>query len=580
MIGTVRTSSEAKRRLLDEAERLESRARRRGIVADDETLFDFYDERVPADVVSGAHFDAWWKRQRRQTPGLLTFSMSLLVRPTADPVSADDYPEVWRHGGGDLPLAYEFDPGSSTDGVTVEVPVTALNQLSDDDFTWPVPGLRHDLVVALIRSLPKSVRVKFVPAPNYARRFLDASTPGEEPLLDALERYLRKVGGVHVDRSHWDLDKVPAHLRTTFRVRDDDGSVLAEGKDLGRLRDGLSGSTSASVSAAASALERHGITSWDFGELPREYAQTRAGHDVRGFPALVDEGDGVAIRVLATESAQEPTMRRGVRRLLALAGPSPATRVVESLSNDERLALALGPHGGPSARVADAWDASIDVIVDATGSLPWDQAAFDAVLHRLATDGEQVLREVLGLTREALAAAYAVDSRLSGRAELALLPALADMRAQLGRLVYPGFIADAGREQLRRYPRYAAAMQRRLDQLRRRPAPRRGPHGHGGSSPGGISRSRGRPAGRPAADRRAGAGALDARGAASQPLGSGSQDCRAGLAPPHRARARRDLRPAPSSAPHPRLRRVDVCDGAVAGTRPPTRTIHERRRLL
>jgi ATP-dependent helicase HrpA len=451
--------------LLDEAERAESRARRRGIVVDDETLFDFYDERLPADVVSGAHFDAWWKRQRRQTPSLLTFSLDMLVRESADPVSADDYPDVWRHSGGDLPLAYEFDPGSATDGVTVEVPVAALGQLLEDDFSWPVPGLRHDLVVALIRSLPKAVRVKFVPAPNYARTFLDAVTPGEEPLLDALERYLRKVGGVHVERTDWDLAKVPAHLLATFRVRDDDGRVLAEGKDLARLRDQLRGSTSASVSAAASALTRTGITSWDFGTLPREHAQTRAGHDVRAYPALVDEGDSVAIRVLAAEAAQEPTMRRGVRRLLAIAVPSPAARIVASMSNDERLALALAPHGGLTALVADAWDASIDAVVADHGTLPWEEAAFADLSKRVEAEGEDVLRDILGLTRDALVSAYAVDRRLSGRAELALLPALADMKAQWARLVFPGFVADAGRGQLPRYPRYFAAMGRRLDLL-------------------------------------------------------------------------------------------------------------------
>jgi ATP-dependent RNA helicase HrpA len=450
--------------LLDQAGDLESRARRRGIVVDDETLFDFYDARIPAEIVSGAHFDAWWKRQRHDTPELLTFSLDMLVREAADEVSGDAYPDVWRHSAGDLPLAYEFEPGSSSDGVTVELPVAALGQLADDDFSWPVPGLRHDLVVALIRSLPKAVRVKFVPAPNYARAFLEAVTPGEEPLLDALERYLRRVGGVHVDRTDWDLAKVPAHLLANFRIRGDDGEVLAEGKDLVRLRDQLRGPTSASVSSAGSALERTGIATGDFGRLPREHAQTRAGHDVRGFPTLVDEGDSVAIRVLAAESAQEPTMRRGVRRLLALAVSAPAAAILDALTNEERLALALAPHGSLGSLVADAWDAAIDAVM-AAAPLPWDETAFTALRERLVRDGEAVLRDVLRVTRTALADAYAIDRRLSGRAELAQLPALADMKAQWGRLVFPGFVAEAGRDQLGRYPSYFAALGRRLDQL-------------------------------------------------------------------------------------------------------------------
>jgi ATP-dependent helicase HrpA len=450
--------------LLDEAEGLESRARRRGIVVDDETLFDFYAERVPDDVVSGAHFDAWWKRQRSVTPDLLTFSLELLVRDAAETVSAEDYPAVWRREGADLPLSYEFDPGSSTDGVTVDVPVTALGQLSEDDFSWPVPGMRQDLVVALIRSLPKAVRVNVVPAPNYARMFLDAVAPGEEPLLNALARYLRKVAGVVVEPADWNLDKVPEHLRTTFRVRDDGGRTLAEGKDLARLRDELTGSTAAAVSAAASAIEHTGITTWDFGPLPREYEQTRAGHVVRGYPALVDMGDTVAIRVLAVGAAQEPTMRRGVRRLLALTAPPPAAALMDAMTNEERLTVALAPHGSAARLVADVWDAAVDTIVAAAG-LPWDEPTFAHLCDRVAAEGAPVVREVLRLTQAALVDAYAVDRRLSGRAEITLLPALADMKAQWARLVFPGFVADAGREQLLRYPRYLAAIGRRLDQL-------------------------------------------------------------------------------------------------------------------
>ena len=205
-------------RLLEEAEELEQRARRRGIVADDETIFDFYDSRVGPDVVSVAHFDAWWKTQERATPDLFRFPPDLVVPDSAEVVSGADFPDVWRHGEHDLTLDYTFDPGQVADGVTVEIPVAGLNQVGEGDFSWPVPGLRQDLVVALLRSLPKSLRVNFVPAPDHARAFLAAVTPGEEPLLDALERHLRRSTGVVVTRGDWDLDKVPNHLRFSFRV--------------------------------------------------------------------------------------------------------------------------------------------------------------------------------------------------------------------------------------------------------------------------------------------------------------------------------------------------------------------------
>ncbi len=222
--------------LLERAEDLEHKARRRDIVVDDDTLFDFYDARVPADVVSTAHFDAWWKQARQVTPELLTFDPDLVVSDAAAEVSSEQFPDVWRSGEAELPLAYAFEPGAEHDGVTVDVPVTALPTLETRDFSWPVPGLRHELVVALIRSLPKALRVNFVPAPNYATAFLEAVTPGEEPLPDALERYLRRTTGVVVRRDDWSVDKVPAHLRPLFRVVSDGGEVLGQGRDLDELK--------------------------------------------------------------------------------------------------------------------------------------------------------------------------------------------------------------------------------------------------------------------------------------------------------------------------------------------------------
>jgi ATP-dependent helicase HrpA len=451
--------------LLAEAEQLEQRFRRRGIVADDETLFDFYDERVPDGVVSTAHFDAWWKREQHLRPDLLTFSLDMLVDEAAADVPAEEFPDVWRHGDAELPLSYEFDPGSASDGVTVELPVTALTQLDPDDFSWPVPGQREELVVALIRSLPKHLRVCFVPAPDYARAFLASVTPGEEPLLDALERYLLRTTGQVVTGADWDLGKVPEHLRMSFRVHDQRGEVLGEGRDLGALKRGLGGPAGAAISRAAASLERTGLTDWDFGELPRDFVSTRAGHTVRGFPALVDEGDSVALRVLGTKEEQEARTALGVRRLLMLTTRSPAAAIVTGLTNADKLTLGLNPYGSVAALLDDCYACAVDSLLTEAGGLPWDRAGFDALRARVAEAGRERTDEVVMLVRRALAAAQDVDRRLSGRAELAMLSALTDMRGQQARLVYAGFVAEAGVLALRRYPRYFAAMTVRLDRL-------------------------------------------------------------------------------------------------------------------
>ncbi len=229
---------ETNRRLLEEAAELEHRARRHDIVVDEETLFDFYDARVPADVVSGAHFDTWWKKERTKRPDLLTFDPSMLVHEGAA-LDEGDFPDEWHEGPLTLPLRYHFEPGHEADGVTIDVPLATLNTVGPAPFTWNVPGLRHELVTALIRSLPKQLRVNFVPAPDVARRFLEAVPPGEEPLLDALSRYLRSLTGVHVPPDAWDVEKVPAHLRPTFRVLDDEGAQVGAGKDLDALKEPL-----------------------------------------------------------------------------------------------------------------------------------------------------------------------------------------------------------------------------------------------------------------------------------------------------------------------------------------------------
>ncbi len=203
-------------RLLEEAEELEHRARRRDIVVDEHTLFDFYDARVGPDVVSGAHFDQWWKLERRKRPDLLTFDPSMLTHEAAHQISEADYPQDWEVGdqaGLTFPISYHFEPGAPDDGITIDVPVATLNRVAADDFSWNVPGLREELVTSLIRSLPKQLRVTFVPAPNKAREFLAAVPPGEEALLDALERWARSTTGVVVPREAWDWSKVPEHLR-------------------------------------------------------------------------------------------------------------------------------------------------------------------------------------------------------------------------------------------------------------------------------------------------------------------------------------------------------------------------------
>ncbi len=454
------------RELLEQAEELEHRARRRGIVVDEHTLFDFYDQRVSEEVVSGAHFDTWWRRARRDDPELLTFDPAMLVTGSADAVTEQDYPDEWREGDLRLPLRYQFEPGAAEDGVTVDVPVPLLNQVQPEPFTWQVPGLRHDLVVALVRSLPKQLRVSFVPVPDVAADFLTAASPGEEPLLDALERFLRSRTGVAVPREAWDWSKVPDHLRPTFRVVADDGGVVAAGKDLDELRAPLRPRFAEAMAdaAAEAGLDASGQTRWTFGELPRELARSRAGHEVRGFPALVDEGSTVGVRVLGSPAEQDASHRLGLRRLLLLRLPSPARRLADGLSNAEKLGLAGSPYPSTAALLDDCVAAAVDALVERHG-VAWDERGFDALAAAVRTELASTTTAVLHEVVRVLGEWRDVERSLTGSAELPLLPALADMKAQVGRLVHRGFVSDVGVAQLRALPRYLAAVRTRRERL-------------------------------------------------------------------------------------------------------------------
>ncbi len=457
---------EHNRRLLEEAEELEHRARRRDLVVDEHTLFEFYDQRVGAEAVGGVHFDQWWKQKRRSEPDLLTFDPAMLVLDNAQEVTAADYPQQWVASEGlTFPISYHFEPGADDDGLTIDVPVATLNRVEDDDFSWNVPGLREELVTTLIRGLPKHLRVNFVPAPNTARAFLDAVPPGRESLTEALSRYLRSTTGVVVPEESWPTDSLPEHLRPTFRVLDPQGQEQARGKDLQQLKAPLRASLAEAIADVAGDAGRTatGQRSWTFGEIEESFVQRRAGHEVQGHPALVDEGDTVGLGVLGSPSEAAARHRDGVARLVLLA-LAPVGRLVEDLSNAEKLGLAGSPYAGVAELLEDCRRALVLAEVDARPEVR-TAPAFEELRAAAGDDLDRRVRDLLREVLDVLERWRAADKALRGRAEMITLPSMTDMRDQLARLVAPGFIGDAGPRQLRRYPTYLRALLQRRERL-------------------------------------------------------------------------------------------------------------------
>ncbi|HET9289509.1 MAG TPA: ATP-dependent RNA helicase HrpA, partial [Actinomycetes bacterium] len=437
------------RRLLAEVEELEHRARRRDILVDDHTLFDFYDRRIPDEVVSARHFDAWWKRAGRERPELLDFERSMLIEDAADAPDAEDYPDTWHQDGLRLRLTYQFEPGSDADGVTVHVPLAVLNQVDADGFDWQVPGLRQELVTELIRSLPKAVRRSFIPAPNWAASVLERIGPADGPLLEVLARELERSGPVEVPPAEFDLAKVPEHLRMTFRVVDRRGRgparVVGEGKDLEELKQRLAPRMRAAIAAAAPGLERDRVATWDLGTLPRVVEERRGDRVIKGFPALVDEGGGVAVRLLETEAEQAAAMEAGTRRLLLNAVGSPVKYVLGRQTNQAKLTLSRYRHGSATELFGDCLAAAADDLIAANGGPAWDEAGFRRLLDAVRAELADVTLDVVTRVERVLAVAGQVEGRLAAMTNPAFAPATDDVRAQLDALIYSGWVTATGR---------------------------------------------------------------------------------------------------------------------------------------
>lgn len=461
------------RELIERIEELEHRARRRDILVGDEVLFDFYAERIPPDVVSGAHFDRWWKRARQQDPRLLTFTRELLVDRDKAAGALDERarPDEWTQGSLRLPLTYHFEPGADHDGVTAHVPLAALAGLREQGFEWLVPAFRLELVTALIRSLPKELRRPLVPVPDVAAQIVGVLTPEDVargPLLETVARLIGRVRGVRVGAGDFDRTRLPAWLRMRFSIEDESGRVLAEGDDLEALRARVRPRLQAQLTrSAGSSLERTGLTAWTIRSLPRAVELPGSGGMAKAYPALVDEGGTVGVRVFDTPAQQWAAMHAGTRRMLLLSVPPATVRQVQKqLGMTDALALAAAPHGGAGAALEDALLAAVDALMAEAGGPAWDAAAFQRLRDHVAGN---LFERTLAITRQVaqiLTLRGEIMERIAQLSAAEFEPVRMDVARQLGRLVYPGFVAATGAARLPDVERYLRGALHRLDRVR------------------------------------------------------------------------------------------------------------------
>ncbi len=462
--------------LIAYVQHLEAKSRRRDILVDEEAIYAFYAERVPSGIYSTPQFARWLREATRRQPKLLHMRIADLMRRDAAEITAEAFPDSLAVGSSTLPLEYHFAPGETADGVTLVVPLPLINQVSADRGEWLVPGLLEERITALLRGLPKSVRKGFVPIPETAARIAQRLQPSDRPLIQAIAEVLKALTGIAVPEDAWDPAAVPEHLRMKYRVVDEDARTLAIDEDLAALRRQHGATAKQSFAHIPTAgIERAGITRWDFGDLPATIELDRAGIRLRGYPALVDRGDNVAIQVLDSEESAQRAMRGGLRRLIALHLGADLRRLRKRLPGLDRLRLQYAKAPKPptdaarSGNEGDIADELIALILDLTfviGQPPLrDQARFLERLDTNRTRLASVADEVCALAAEILERYQGLRRKLSSITQINWVTSAQDIHAQLDRLVFRGFLQEIPYERLQVYPRYLRAIDWRIERL-------------------------------------------------------------------------------------------------------------------
>ncbi len=451
--------------VIDEVLALEAKHRRADLFVDDEAVVDFFDERIPDGVVSVRHFDRWWKEERLTNPHQLDLSIDDLLDPAIEAGGEDAFPEVWQYGDVAMPLEYEFDPASDSDGVTIDIPIEGLAKIDPEIFDGHVPGLREDLVIAMMRALPKQIRKRLAPIPETARSVLAAYDPEEDRFTPFLRGEMTRRSGVPIPPDAFDPERLPVFLRPKFRIIDAEGAVLADGGDLGGLKNDLREEARTAMASSNHGVERAGMRGWEGEEIPWSVEIDGPGRAVTAYPALVDEGESVAVHLFATPAERDAAMWEGTRRLLMLNLPSPSPYLRALVTQDGRAAVAVGPHDSFESWAEDCLSCAVDEILTDAGGPVWDRPAFERLLDLCRRESDEVLVGVASAALEILDELQTVRSDMTALEGMRFDPALADMDQQLSRLIYAGFLTAVGIDRLADLTRYVLAIGRRIRQL-------------------------------------------------------------------------------------------------------------------
>lgn len=454
------------RKLVESIEALEQKARRKDFLVEEQHLVDFYDEKIPDSVVCLKSFLSWWKKAQKDNAKLLHFTREFLLNEKSEKLNKTEYPDVWKQDAITLPLEYNFSPGEVDDGISVVIPVGLLNQVQDVGFDWLIPALRLELVTALIRGLPKSLRRNFVPAPNYAEACVTAIEEGDGLLVDAVEKQLLRMTGVRLPENSWQDIELIDHLKMNFKVVNDKGKLVQQGRNLDKLKQALQGKVQASIKKVADkGIEKQDLEHWDFGDLPQGYEKKVGKITIKAFPALVDKNKSVAIELFEHEVLANEAMLDGVARLVLLNIPSPIKYLQQKLPNKAKLGLYFNPFGSMQDLLNDCVFSACRYLLSQLDEVPRDEVSFSKAKDYVRAEIADTVLDAAIKVEKVLGLSHDIRKKLKGKVSLEVIQSHGDIKAHVESLVFKGFVTKSGFNKLSDISRYLQAIVRRLEKL-------------------------------------------------------------------------------------------------------------------
>jgi ATP-dependent helicase HrpA len=460
--------------LIEDVQLLEKKTRRRDILVDEEDLVHFYEQRVESHVCSEASFTKWWKRTGQQTPNLLNFEKHQLLKRDASEINEVAFPDFWQQDNLVLPLEYQFEPNQSIDGVVVRVPLEQLNQVKNVGFDWLVPGLRHELLVGLIKSLPKRLRRNFVPAPDYAKACLQDLVPTDKKgkqltITQAFANKLFRMSGVEVSSDDFTTEVLDAHLTINFVVVDAKGAVLASNKSLSTLKNELQHKLVQSIKQVAThKFEKQDIDTFAVDNLPTIFMQNQNGFEVKAYPALSADNKKVDIKLFTSAGEADKAHTLGLIRLIKNNVPSPMKYLQDKLPNKAKLSLYFNPFGQIQLLIDDIIDAAVsDLLVPFGGaSNIRTKTEYLKVQEHVRMELNDKALEIAKHVESGLALANKVQKHCKGSIPLNLVSHISHIKQHLSSLVFKGFVFSFGVEKLPDWNRYLKGLLQRCEKLK------------------------------------------------------------------------------------------------------------------